>query len=198
MELTFRSHCVSFQLAENSYTQVPTPIILSHRAPGVPYPASVTELTESTVVMAIERTTAAQKKGAGEDEWNRHCFQIVSKTATRIFTAPESAKERNEWVFAMNNALLAHEKRLCKARICKLQQQTRKARRSGFGSSLDEEMDYERSAWTKKSRVRSPSPARKNKAHGLPPTSPRGIVPSSSRGQHRQAIMPMKSFEITA
>ena len=46
MELTFRSHCVSFQLAENSYTQVPTPIILSHRAPGgVPSPASNTELT---------------------------------------------------------------------------------------------------------------------------------------------------------
>lgn len=85
--------------------------------------------------MAIDRTHSdnftATTCGSNENdeqqngkEWNRHCFQIVhahnqdggsgTKTTTRIFTAP--IEERNEWVFAMNNALLAYEKRLGKAR----------------------------------------------------------------------------------
>ena len=133
----------TLQLAESSNTIIPTPILLSHRAPGVPYPASIIELTKSTVIMAIERTrvnsnTRSIKKKTKEQhdkqqqqldtpEWNRHCFQIVhthhlkdnsttsnNNTTTRIFTAP--IEDRNEWVFALNNALLDHEKRSSKAR----------------------------------------------------------------------------------
>lgn len=133
----------TLQLAESSNTIIPTPILLSHRAPGVPYPASIIELTAFSVIMAIERThansnTKSIKKKTKEQqdkqqqqldtpEWNRHCFQIVhthhhkdnsttsnNNTTTRIFTAP--IEDRNEWVFALNNALLDHEKRSSKAR----------------------------------------------------------------------------------
>ena len=58
------------------------------------------------------------------EEWNRHCFQIVHahhrddestpKTTTRVFTAP--IQDRNQWVFAMNSALLGYARRSGKAR----------------------------------------------------------------------------------
>lgn len=89
--------------------------------------------------MAIERTHGKNNAGGGgspdrregerpatptKEEWNRHCFQIVHtkhvdnvttpQTTTRIFTAP--VQDRNEWVFALNNALMGHERRLGKAR----------------------------------------------------------------------------------
>ena len=155
------------------------------------------ELTESTVIMAIDRTTtqntcaspahgngevstssksigntnsagsnkSSENKSSQKEEWNRHCFQIVhtqhsqnyqgvspsaaatetSKKSTRIFTAPLT-EERNQWVFAMNNALLSYEKRLAKARTAaakkaeqeaqlqqlRLEQRRQKARRLGF------------------------------------------------------------------
>eukprot|EP00584_Thalassiosira_punctigera_P001254 CAMPEP_0172526774 /NCGR_PEP_ID=MMETSP1067-20121228/1613_1 /TAXON_ID=265564 ORGANISM="Thalassiosira punctigera, Strain Tpunct2005C2" /NCGR_SAMPLE_ID=MMETSP1067 /ASSEMBLY_ACC=CAM_ASM_000444 /LENGTH=346 /DNA_ID=CAMNT_0013310353 /DNA_START=44 /DNA_END=1084 /DNA_ORIENTATION=- len=121
---------VTLALAENQHTIVPAPILLSHRAPGVPYPVNIIELTESTVIMAVEHGETT-KKGAKhqphtppKDEWNRHCFRIVHaqhqdnestpKTTTRIFTAP--VEERNEWVFATNNTLLGYVRRLSKAR----------------------------------------------------------------------------------
>lgn len=122
---------VTLALAENATTVVPTPILISHRAPGVPYPASVVELTESTVIMAVERTTRGGESGgaggprrpdedaAAWEEWNRHCFQVVPVgracpgAAARTFTAP--AAERNEWVHA-NAALLEHERRRGRAR----------------------------------------------------------------------------------
>lgn len=147
---------VTLALAQTPNSIVPAPCLISHRAPGVPYPASVTELTATTVIMAIERTHSNNKINAKKGdkrrpktpnkEWNRHCFQIVHthhrdnettpKTTTRIFTAP--VVERNEWVFAMNNALMGYEKRLSKARsdAAKVEyneaQHTKKARRSGF------------------------------------------------------------------
>mmetsp|Transcript_15391 Transcript_15391/g.32563 ORF Transcript_15391/g.32563 Transcript_15391/m.32563 type:complete len:561 (+) Transcript_15391:412-2094(+) len=173
---------VTLALANNPSSIVPTPILLSHRAPGVPYPVSIVELTDSTVIMAIDRTsndTSASSSGSNskeanerpgtptKEEWNRHCFQIVhtkqqhqetkknqgtsSKHTTRIFTAP--LVERNEWVFAMNNALLSYEKRLSKARSDAAKHeywtvanhhhfQVKKARMSGarvMPSLLDEE-----------------------------------------------------------
>merc|ERR1719223_1969184 len=140
---------VTLVLAETPDTMIPAPCLISHRAPGVPYPASVTEMTATTVIMAIERTHSNNKINAKEgpnEEWNRHCFQILHtqhrdnettpKTTTRMFTAPVT--ERNEWVFAMNNALMGYEKRLSKAKseAARVEyaeaQHTKKARRSGF------------------------------------------------------------------
>ena len=150
------------------------PILISHRAPGVPYPASIVELTESTVIMAIERAhlkpsssssslknkeNQQQLQQQTEDifEWNRHCFQIVHtrhqdnattpNTTTRIFTAP--IEDRNEWVFAMNASLLDYEKRLNKARndaakIEYLNQTKNKVRR--VGSLLDDDEEEEDSS----------------------------------------------------
>ncbi len=120
------------QLAENSNTITSTPILICHRAPGVPCPASVIELTQSTVIMATERTHDESDRhnqcrpyeAPSREEWNRHCFQIVHahhrdgestpKTATRVFTAP--IQDRNQWVFAMNSVLLGYARRLGKAR----------------------------------------------------------------------------------
>ena len=134
-------------------------------------------------------------------EWNRHCFQIVHTKATadmstRIFTAP--IQHRNEWVFAINNALLDHEKRLSKVRsdaakneCIELAKQTkkRKPRRPVVGcedaSLLDCELEEEerQTPWTTNislivdsggRRMRSPSPIRTNNSSlGLPPTNPR-------------------------
>jgi len=215
---------VTLALAESSDTIVPTPILLSHRAPGVPYPANIIELTESTVIMAIERThrdtttTSGGKGGEKQqnhqpEEWNRHCLQIVHtqhqdnettpKTITRIFTAP--TVERNEWVFAMNNALLSYEKRLAKARSdaakhdCRTaHKQSSKTRRLGVESSMmmcgevvmmkekeqQREPEPRRHLWTENgsgnSRMRSPSPVRARASMGLPPTSPRRIKSTAS------------------
>mmetsp|Transcript_20656 Transcript_20656/g.44838 ORF Transcript_20656/g.44838 Transcript_20656/m.44838 type:complete len:366 (-) Transcript_20656:287-1384(-) len=215
---------VTLALAESSDTIVPTPILLSHRAPGVPYLANIIELTESTVIMAIERThrdtttTSGGKGGEKQqnhqpEEWNRHCLQIVHtqhqdnettpKTITRIFTAP--TVERNEWVFAMNNALLSYEKRLAKARSdaakhdCRTaHKQSSKTRRLGVESSMmmcgevvmmkekeqQREPEPRRHLWTENgsgnSRMRSPSPVRARASMGLPPTSPRRIKSTAS------------------
>jgi len=191
---------VTLALAEKSNVITPLPILLSHRAPGVPYPASIMELTESTVIMAIERTleTNPEEKQRPDtptkEDWNRHCFQIVHthhqnnettpKTTTRIFTAP--AEDRNEWVFTMNNALMSYEKRLRKARSdaakkeyqTTAKQQTKKARR---GLRLDNQVPKLRptSPWSNDDtpeidrfrRMRSLSPVC-GASMGLPPTSP--------------------------
>jgi len=227
------------QLAENACTIVPTPILLSHRAPGVPYPASIIELTECTVIMAIERTNGVETSSSGsikgekqqhpdtptKEEWNRHCFQIVHtqhqdnettpKTTTRIFTAP--LVERNEWVFAMNNALLSYEKRLSKARSDAAKHDywtathAKKARHLGLESlhgpmlcrAVEEEKkerlhqweQQKQQPWTNngRSRMRSPSPVPRAKAsRGLPPTSPRRVVshPSRIRSVRSRSVTP--------
>ena len=117
-------------------------------------------------------------------EWNRHCFQIVHtqhrdnettpNTTTRIFTAP--IEDRNEWVFAMNAALLDYEKRLSKARndAAKseyLNHTKNKVRR--VGSLLDDDEEEESSSgqqqqtpWTKNSLGRTRS---SGSLVGLPP-----------------------------
>jgi len=224
---------VTLALAESSDTIIPTPILLSHRAPGVPYPANIIELTESTVIMAIERThgdtiTTSRGKGGEKqpnhqpEEWNRHCLQIVHtqhqdnettpRTTTRIFTAPTI--ERNEWVFAMNNALLSYEKRLAKARSdaakheCRTaNKQSSKTRRMGVESSMmmcvevvmmeeetkeQREPEPRRQLWTDNgggnSRMRSPSPVRARASMGLPPTTPRPM---------KSVASPMNSFPMS-
>ena len=194
----------TIQLAESTHTIIPAPILISHRAPGVPYPASIVELTEYTVIMAVERkhinSTTSNSSSTETSEWNRHCFQIVHTKATtdmptRIFTAP--IQDRNEWVFAINNALLDHEKRLSKVRsdaakneCIEFAKQTkkRKPRRTVVGchdaSLLDCELEEEerQTPWTTNisrvdsggRRMRSPSPIRTNTSSlGLPPTNPR-------------------------
>ena len=193
----------TIQLAESTHTIIPAPILISHRAPGVPYPASIVELTEYTVIMAVERkhinSTTSNSSSTETSEWNRHCFQIVHTRATtdmptRIFTAP--IQDRNEWVFAINNALLDHEKRLSKVRsdaakneCIEFAKQTkkRKPRRTVVGchdaSLLDCELEEEerQTPWTTNisrdsggGRMRSPSPIRTNTSSlGLPPTNPR-------------------------
>mmetsp|Transcript_26600 Transcript_26600/g.43202 ORF Transcript_26600/g.43202 Transcript_26600/m.43202 type:complete len:472 (+) Transcript_26600:137-1552(+) len=168
---------VTLALAVHTGQAVPMPLIISHHAPGVPFPAHVMELNESTVIMAIERTTTTQtptKDADGEDieEWNRHCFQIVNSRTneTRIFTAP--LQERNEWAFVINEELYAMEERLKRdrakkeiGRYTKAQREERKARRLGMDVLLNEvkkEEDEQRD-------VRRPlSPARR-RSIGLPP-----------------------------
>eukprot|EP00573_Skeletonema_grethae_P000338 CAMPEP_0201688592 /NCGR_PEP_ID=MMETSP0578-20130828/2326_1 /ASSEMBLY_ACC=CAM_ASM_000663 /TAXON_ID=267565 /ORGANISM="Skeletonema grethea, Strain CCMP 1804" /LENGTH=454 /DNA_ID=CAMNT_0048172959 /DNA_START=119 /DNA_END=1482 /DNA_ORIENTATION=+ len=109
---------VTLALAVHPGQTVPMPLIISHHAPGVPFPAHVMELNESTVIMAIERTTKTKVDADGEDieEWNRHCFQIVNSgtNEARMFTAP--MQERNEWAFVINKELYSMEERLKKAR----------------------------------------------------------------------------------
>ncbi|KAL9181882.1 hypothetical protein ACHAXT_012225 [Thalassiosira profunda] len=180
---------VTLALAKSPTKIVPTPCLIAHRAPGVPYPASVLEMTSSTVVMAIERThedatSNVSKEEAKEEEWNRHCFQIVQnhsdegKAASRIriFTAP--LDERNEWVFALNNALLGYEKRLSKAR-CAESQNAQKGRRAGIDATAVSDGLGLVERKQMRGRVRSPSPVRRMPG-GLPPTSPRRGVRSPS------------------
>lgn len=190
---------VTLALAEDPSTVVPKPILISHRAPGVPYPASAIELTESTVIMAIERmrgeTSSDGKEQARHShaptkaEWNRHCLQIVHtqhqdnkttpQTTTRIFTAP--AEDRNEWSFAINKAILAYEKRLGRARSdaanheYRAAMQARKSRRLGGSGSpeLRRELEGEKREEQRepdRSGMRSHSPLH---VMGLPPTAPR-------------------------
>lgn len=149
------------------------PLIISHHAPGVPFPAHVMELNESTVIMAIERTTqtsTSTKDADGEDveEWNRHCFQIVNSRTneTRIFTAP--LQERNEWAFVINEELLAMEERLKKDRAKKeagQYTQERKAKRLGMNTLLNE-MKEEEDEHRDARRPMSPAGRR---SIGLPP-----------------------------
>jgi len=140
---------VTLALAVHTGQTVPMPLIISHHAPGVPFPAHVMELNQSTVIMAIERTTNTSKVDAdGEDieEWNRHCFQIVNSgnpNETRIFTAP--LQERNEWAFVINKELYSMEERLKKARAREevgqytlAQREERKAKRLGMDGLLNE------------------------------------------------------------
>ncbi|KAL7551219.1 hypothetical protein ACHAWF_015617 [Thalassiosira exigua] len=174
---------VTLALAETPNGTVPAPCLISHRAPGVPYPASVIELTQSTVIMAIERTTARDvlkdaKAPAAHGEWNRHCFQVVhaggglgegAKKTTRIFTAP--AEDRNEWVFVVNNALLDYEKRLSKAR-------NRDARR-GWGVGWG----------ARTSRSPSPRSSPKERQTGFDGLRLCGEMSSrEQRGQHEEGI----------
>jgi len=51
---------VTLALAQIPGHLVETPVLLTHRAPGVPFPPNVIVLSENTVVMAIERTNAAE------------------------------------------------------------------------------------------------------------------------------------------
>lgn len=225
---------ITLALAETPNTSTPTPILISHRAPGVPYPASIIELTASTVIMAIERTngdvsnskirpsTHTGLESPSKEEWNRHCFQIVHthhqdnettpKTTTRIFTAP--MEDRNEWVFAMNNALLGHEKRLSKARsdaakndlymTSNMQTMSKKARHldgpifcGAVMESGGEDLPQEQAQtpWTNNSggrnRMRSPSPVmRRNASMGLPPTNPRRMRSPSPNRRTSHPISP--------
>ncbi|EJK46642.1 hypothetical protein THAOC_34680 [Thalassiosira oceanica] len=88
-------------------------ILLSHRAPGVPYPVGILELTKSTVVMAIEKRPRTEQDTCN-DAWNRHCFRVIQagseSSQTRVFTAP--LEDRNEWVFALNRALIEHQNQM--------------------------------------------------------------------------------------
>lgn len=178
------------QLAKNPDSIVPMPILLSHRAPGVPYPANIIELTESTVIMATERklgetgpgtkidSTEREKQKVGtpvEEEWNKHCFQIVHtqhkgniptpKTTTRIFTAP--LVERNEWVFAMNSALIAYVKHLGRTRRNEAAKQGAEYDKSILGDEADDEKREQ----PRKQPTRSISPF-VNDLMGLPPNHP--------------------------
>ena len=145
-------------------------------------------LDESTVIMAIERTTKTvprtmTKVGGGDhgeeevEEWNRHCFQIVAKETTRIFTAP--LQERNEWAFVINKQLYSFEQRMKKARVkeelgeyVKAQKEERKAKRLGMNVLLNEMREEEQQQQLEGRRPMSPSGRR---IIGLPPrvTPPR-------------------------
>jgi hypothetical protein len=169
-----KTNLSSQQLAVFPGQTVPMPLIISHHAPGVPFPAHVMELNESTVVMAIERTTqtAANTKGddgADIEEWNRHCFQIVTNQHTRIFTA--DLQERNEWAFVLNKTLRAMEQRLKKARVkeevneyAREQKSERKAKRLGMDVLLND-MKEEKM----KLEARRPMSPSGRRSIGLPP-----------------------------
>ncbi|KAL3803777.1 hypothetical protein ACHAW5_004628 [Stephanodiscus triporus] len=209
---------VTLALAETSNTITSTPILICHRAPGVPCPASVIELTQSTVIMATERANDERNKHGScspyedpeREEWNRHCFQVVHthhrddestpKTTRRIFTAP--IQDRNQWVFAMNSALLEFERRLSKARSADDAAKDislpwlSNERTKGTGhSAVDDNvpcgaaMDPRR--WTTSrtmnnsmvggGRARSPSPVRASASMRLPPIDPRRMRSSPMR-----------------
>ena len=154
------------------------PLIISHHAPGVPFPAHVMELNESTVVMAIERTTQMATKDAdGEDieEWNRHCIKIVNSgtNESRMFTAP--LQERNEWAFVINKQLYSMEERLKKARAKEeIDQYTqakrgeRKAKRLGMDLLL-KEMKEERLNTQRQQEAGRPMSPAGLRSIGLPP-----------------------------
>ena len=138
------------------------------------------ELNESTVIMAIDRTTqTAAKDSDGEDieEWNRHCFQIVNSgtNESRIFTAP--LQERNEWAFVINKELYSMEERLKKARAkeeigeyTQGRKEERKAKRLGMDVLLNEMKEEKMNEMNHQQReARRPmSPARR-RSIGLPP-----------------------------
>ena len=152
-------------------------ILLSHRAPGVPYPVGILELTKSTVVMASEKRLKTEPDACG-DAWNRHCFSVVQagseSSQTRVFTAP--LEDRNEWVFALNQALINQGKRQ--------EARARPSRhRMNFASTrnvmdVDDEVGRINGTRSRNSRARSPSPAKRSgdgsiiTAGGRPPTSP--------------------------
>lgn len=189
---------VTLALAKNPDSIVPMPILLSHRAPGVPYPANIIELTESTVIMATERklgetgpgtkidSTEGEKQKVvtpAEEEWNKHCFQIVHtqhkdtiptpKTTTRIFTAP--LLERNEWVFAMNSALIAYVKHLGRTRKNEAARHEFRIKNEGGveydKSILGDEAEDEKREQLRQQPKRSPSPF-VNDLMGLPSNHP--------------------------
>ena len=203
----------------------------------MPYPASIVELTESTVIMAVERAhinpttynssstggnkSKHQHKQTETPEWNRHCFQIVhtkttTDSSTRIFTAP--FQDRNEWVFAINNALIDHEKRLSKVRsdaakneCIELVKQPKKSKPQcavgcGNVSLLDCELEEEerQTPWTtnissvgsESRRMISPSPIRTNNSFlGLPPTNPRRRSPSPTIRMARSLDLSTSYYE---
>jgi len=137
------------------------------------------ELNESTVVMAIERTTQqiSTKDADGEDieEWNRHCFSIVNSgtNETRIFTAP--LQERNEWAFVLNKQLYSMEERLKKARAkeeideyTQAQRGERKAKRLGMDVLL-KEMKEDKLNGERQQEARRPMSQAGRRSIGLPP-----------------------------
>ncbi len=179
--------------------------------------------------MAIERTNLTATSGETElrpstppkEEWNTHCFQIVHthhennestpKTTTRIFTAP--TEDRNEWTFAMNNAIMGYEKRLSKARAdaakkelqqaAATKQQTKKARhgtlvlKSNEGEQLPP-TQYQTTPWTNGIyggrsgiRMRSFSPV-----CGAAAVSPMGLPPAGPSRRMRSPS-PIRSRSIT-
>mmetsp|Transcript_29361 Transcript_29361/g.43843 ORF Transcript_29361/g.43843 Transcript_29361/m.43843 type:complete len:446 (+) Transcript_29361:150-1487(+) len=171
---------VTFVLAVYPGQPVPMPLIISHHAPGVPFPAHVMELNESTVIMAIERTTqTAAKDSDGEDieEWNRHCFQIVNSgtNESRIFTAP--LQERNEWAFVINKELYSMEERLKKARAkeeigeyTQGRKEERKAKRLGMDVLLNEMKEEKMNEMNHQQRkARRPMSPAGRRSIGLPP-----------------------------
>jgi len=170
---------VTLALAENASTDGPTPMLFSHRAPGVPYPASVVELTESTVIMAVERAAKgveADGAAAPAAEWNRHCFQVVPTgrrhgAGTRLFAAP--AAERNDWAFAINRALLGHARRRGQARAARRAPAMRPRRHVEEAEEAGARRGLPRSRNRSGRRVASPSPARRAAVWRRPPVSPR-------------------------
>lgn len=83
------------------------PLLLIYWHPSAPYPSTVLML-DSTVVIPVDIDD--------EERWNAYRFEIRHATTrenatipvTRTFTAPKKA--RDEWVFAISDALLAYEK----------------------------------------------------------------------------------------
>ena len=180
--ITYLNYTQLQQLGVYSGQDVPMPLMISHHAPGVPFPAHVMELNESTVIMAIERTTqTATKDDDGEDieEWNRHCFQIVNSVTneSRIFTAP--LRERNEWAFVINEQLYSMEERLKKARAkkeideyTKEQKEDRKAKRLGMDvllKEMKEEKITEQQQQQQQQQVTRPMSPVGRRSIGLPP-----------------------------
>ena len=168
-------------------------ILLSHRAPGVPYPVGILELTKSTVVMAIERRPK-NEPDACEDAWNRHCFRVIQAGSeslqTRVFTAP--LQDRNEWVFALNQALIDHQNRTRNNAGRRQEAQARPSRRRINLASMrnvmdvDDEVDRINATGSRPSRARSPSPAGRSGHGGIvtrdrPPTSPTPRRPPPGR-----------------
>jgi len=129
--------------------------------------------------MAIERTTqtAANTKGddgADIEEWNRHCFQIVTNQQTRIFTA--DLQERNEWAFVLNKTLRAMEQRLKKARVkeevneyAREQKSERKAKRLGMDVLLNDMKEEKMNNKQHMFEARRPMSPTGRRSIGLPP-----------------------------
>ena len=134
---------------------------------------SANPLTDAIALSGLEMINKFLERvvddGADIEEWNRHCFQIVTNQHTRIFTA--ELQERNEWAFVLNKTLRAMEQRLKKARVkeevneyAREQKSERKAKRLGMDVLLND-MKEEKM----KLEARRPMSPTGRRSIGLPP-----------------------------
>lgn len=112
-------------LAKVSGFDVDVPLLLIYWYTSSPKPSTIIML-DSTVIMPVDRFKEKDKDGQNKAQWNTYCFDVVhvkkgspdaikkQEKVTRTFTVPR--KERNEWVFAISQALMDYEKRSMKAR----------------------------------------------------------------------------------